>query len=274
MRLFQFLNNLALLIVPSLATPVHSATLTPSNPAFFSVADGFPPPDSPPLLPFLNASDVSWHPGANKTLTGHPNRLMGTIAYAPDILVPLAGRFSTYFNGNEDGQIPFLSPEELVSVTARTATRLQCEYVFSNAIHQLLIFPRNYLDPDSGFRKDQWTREQISLAVRMPAQDIVSGGGPWTARQRMLLRIVDEQVDLNHKSALETMHEALAVLGDGGEGVILGSGDVVEVLSLFGLFSTYCSISNSMRVEVETDYTVAEIILHQLLEGVKPNTAS
>jgi hypothetical protein len=237
MRRSRFFRSLGWLLRGILAGPIPLGALSTRG-------NGFTPLDSGPLLPALRDLNVS-DPDARAILATIPNHLMGTAAYAPGMMVPLHAGFAAL----GDARKRLLPLSDAAVVATRSTARMDCEYVFSNWLHLLAVLPSSLTD--GGF-DGSWNRTKLSEVFRMSSDAVARGDGPWSPRQRRLIKIVDEQVDKGRTNDLETMRSALS---------LLSGGEVVEALMIHGLFGTYCGIAKGLRVEIETSSTVPDRII-------------
>jgi alkylhydroperoxidase family enzyme len=76
-------------------------------------------------------------------------------------------------------------------------------------------------------------------AIGCTAESVVNGEGPWSERDRLLLRIVDEQL-ATYTNEPTTIQDAQQVLTDA---------EVVEVLIIIGTYSTLARILRGLKVD-------------------------
>lgn len=86
----------------------------------------------------------------------------------------------------------------------------------------------------------------------MSAGAVADGDGPYDFRQRALIKMVDEQVDHGKTIFNSTMVE-LKTYNVTAE-------QLVEALIMHGLIGTYCSVLKGIRVEIDPDYSVANMV--------------
>lgn len=75
-------------------------------------------------------------------------------------------------------------------------------------------------------------------AIGCSAADVRAGKGPWTDRDRAILRVVDEQLE-TYTNKQETLKDALAVLG---------SEDLVEVLMVMGTYALIAKVIRGLKM--------------------------
>lgn len=71
------------------------------------------------------------------------------------------------------------------------------------------------------------------------ASSVCRGEGPWTDRQRVILRVVDEQL-ATYTNTPGTIRDAVEMLGHA---------ELVEVLIILGTYSTLARIINGLRID-------------------------
>ena len=204
----------------------------------------FTPADSPPLVPLFNTSEAK-SPAVLEALhtIPFPRTLLSTLAHAQGLFVPLMGVLGHSFDGRER----ILSISDWLSIVCRVGCRLDAEYVFANNVHGLTIVG--------------WDAAKIN-ELNMTAADIRSGLGPWTRRERIIFKVVDEQIDLGRTNKLETIHEALE---------ILSVPELVEVLIMTGTYTTFAGVCRGLRVAQDStmpglDATIRRIITSNYFE--------
>ena len=74
-------------------------------------------------------------------------------------------------------------------------------------------------------------------------EDVRGGKGPWTERERIVLRMVDEQL-ASYTNEEETIRDALRVMGHG---------EVVEILIVIGLYALIARVINGLRIEDDAE---------------------
>ncbi|KAH8433010.1 carboxymuconolactone decarboxylase family protein [Aspergillus melleus] len=109
-------------------------------------------------------------------------------------------------------------------IVLRVATVLDCKYEWD------VNLP---VSEAHGMPQDKIQR------IGCPASSVVSGKGPWTDRERVLLRLVDEQL-AKYTNAEETIREALGCLSEGA---------LVEVLIVIGLYATLARLIKGLRID-------------------------
>lgn len=196
----------------------------------------FTPKDSLPLVPLFNATDAD--PAVIKALKTipFPRTMLSTLAHAQGLFIPLMG----VLGGAFDGRIRILPIADWLTIVCRTGIRLDAEYVFDNNAHALEIIG--------------WSFDKIN-ALNMSVVDINSGLGPWTHRERVLLRVIDEQLEARTNS-LTTIAEAQT---------IFSVPELVEALIMIGTYTTFAGVARGLRVAEDSampglDDTIRRII--------------
>ncbi len=97
-------------------------------------------------------------------------------------------------------------------------------------------------------------------AIGASRESVVAGEGPWTERDRLILRIVDEQL-ATYTNQTETIEEAKKFLSDA---------ELVEVLIIIG---AYCMLARVLRgLKVDDDQPIRPPgLMNALRESVTPD---
>jgi len=132
----------------------------------------------------------------------------------------LAGVIGGCFDSNTR-KIPLLDWQLIV---LRTATTLGAKYEYDVNLPVAEVY--------------EMSQEKIDL-MGCSAQDVRSGKGPWTDRERIILRIVDEQL-ASYTNVPQTIRDALE---------ILTTEDVVEVLIILGTYALIARVINGLKID-------------------------
>jgi len=248
MKFLAFLSFASLLSL-MVAAPQNPPSIATSSAPTSSVTDGIPPPqhmypnitftptDHLPLVPLFN--DTGADPAVIKALKTipFPRTLLSTLAHAQGLFVPLMG----ILGGSFDGLIRILPIEDWLMIVCRTGIRLDAEYVFDNNAHALEIVG--------------WSFDKIN-SLNMSRTDIEDGYGRWTNRERVLLRIIDEQLEDGRTNKLETVNEALT---------ILSVPELVESLILIGTYTTFAGVARGLRVAEDSAMVGLDSVIRRII---------
>ncbi|KAK3368345.1 hypothetical protein B0H63DRAFT_565056 [Podospora didyma] len=219
-----------------------STTTTSSGGTVTSAAPGkypsivFTPADSPPLVPLFDTTNAD--PAVIKALKTipFPRTMLSTLAHAEGLFVPLMGVLGSSFDGTKRN----LAIDDWLMIVCRTGILLDAQYVFDNNVHGLTIVG--------------WDFNKIN-SLNMTHADIVAGQGPWTHRQRILLRIIDEQID-RRSNDLQTIEEALT---------ILTIPELVESLIMIGTYTTFSGVARGLRVAQDSTMPGLDGIIRKII---------
>jgi hypothetical protein len=94
------------------------------------------------------------------------------------------------------------------------------------------------------------------------AASVVAGEGPWSARDRLILRVVDEQLATytNEKTTIEEAREGLGVE------------ELVEVLIILGTYALIARVINGLRIDDDQPIRpegLAEMLRKSVTETVR-----
>ncbi|KAL3258126.1 hypothetical protein ABHI18_006289 [Aspergillus niger] len=76
-------------------------------------------------------------------------------------------------------------------------------------------------------------------AIGCSIEDVMEGRGPWSDRDRVILRLIEEQLS-TYDNKPETVKDALR---------LLSVGDVVEVLMIIGVYALLARVINGLKVD-------------------------
>lgn len=143
------------------------------------------------------------------------------LAHTHGLYPHLAGVIGGCFDG-KTRRIPLLDWQLIV---LRTATTLQAKYEYDVNLPVAEVYGMG--------------DEKIAAIDTCAPADIVAGKGPWSARERVILRIVDEQLK-TYTNDEQTIKEALE---------ILSKEDLVEVLVILGTYALIARVINACRID-------------------------
>lgn len=132
----------------------------------------------------------------------------------------LTGVIGGCFDG-QTRKIPLLDWQLIV---LRTATTLGAKYEYDVNLPVAEVY--------------EMPQEKIEL-MGCSVEDVKEGKGPWTVRDRAILRVVDEQL-ATYTNEEQTIKDALEVLG---------TEDLVEVLIVLGTYALIARVINALRID-------------------------
>ena len=199
-------------ILPRVDAPLPAPAANSSSP---------PPPatSGAPLVPLADSSTLPF--AAQQALLTIPfkRNLLSTLANAKGLFVPLMG----ILGGTFDARIRILPGVDWQLIVLRIGKRADAPYVYSNnaIAASIMGMPKDKID-----------------SFDMDPEDVVQGKGPWSGRDRLILRIVDEQL-ANRTNAEQTIQDALQVLT---------VPELVEALIIQGTYCTFAGVVRGLRV--------------------------
>lgn len=219
----------------TLSTVTATGTSGPKPKKYPSI--NFTPADSPPLVPLYNSTGAD--PEVVKALKTipFPRTLLSTLAHAEGLFVPLMGILGHSF----DGKVRILPITDWFTIVLRVACRLDAQYVFDNNVFGMEVVgvPQPKIN-----------------SFNMTAADVRDGLGPWTGRERLLLRIVDEQIDLGRTNRVSTINEALQ---------ILEVPELVEALIMCGTYQLFAGVVKGLRVAQDSSMPGLEKVVRRII---------
>lgn len=131
---------------------------------------------------------------------------------------------TSIIGGCFDGRVRKIPLLDWQLIVLRTATTLGAKYEYDVNLPVAEVY--------------EMPQEKID-AMGCPAEDICSGKGPWSDRDRLILRIVDEQLK-TYTNEPQTIKDALEVLT---------KEDLVEVLIILGTYSLIARVINALKID-------------------------
>ena len=177
------------------------------------------------LVPYPKVDDLP--PSLRDKLNILPFRrnILLTIANSHGLAPHLLGLIGACFDGTQRG-LPTL---EWQLIVLRTATNLKAKYEYdvNLPVAEVHNMPQEKID-------------NIASPTSV-IQDTTQG--PWTARDRVLLRLVDEQV-ATYKNEEKTVQDAVE---------LLGTDMVVEVIIVIGIYALLARLIKGLRVDDDAE---------------------
>ncbi|KAL5363407.1 AhpD-like protein [Aspergillus floccosus] len=177
------------------------------------------------LVPYPNLEDLP--PVVHDKLQILPFRrnILFTIARSHGLAPHLLGLIGACFDGSQR-KLPTLDWQLIVLRTA-TVLGAQYEWDVNLPVAEVYEMPQEKIDN-----------------IDCPAEDILdSAKGPWTDRNRVLLRLVDEQL-ATYSNEAKTVMDAVQMLGPDL---------VVEALIVIGLYALLARLLKGLRVDEDPE---------------------
>jgi alkylhydroperoxidase family enzyme len=143
-----------------------------------------------------------------------------TLAHSHGLFPHFSGLLGACFDGKQRN-IPVLDWQLIV---LRIATILKAKYEFevNQPVAEVFGFPKEKMD-----------------AIECSIQEVLDGRGPWTDRDRVILRLIDEQL-ATYDNKPETVEDALK---------LLSVEEIVEVLMMIGIYALLARVIKGLRVD-------------------------
>ncbi|KAF5862429.1 hypothetical protein ETB97_011703 [Aspergillus alliaceus] len=143
-----------------------------------------------------------------------------TLAHSHGLFPHFSGLLGACFDGKQRS-IPVL---EWQLIVLRVATLLKAKYEFevNQPVAEVFGFPQEKMD-----------------TIGCSINDVLEGKGPWTDRDRVILRLIEEQLEA-YDNKQETVKDALK---------LLSVGDVVEVLMIIGVYASLARVIKGLKVD-------------------------
>jgi len=172
------------------------------------------------LVPYVDVSSAP--PAIADKINVLPFRrnIFRLLGHSHGLFPHVMGIIGGCFNG-QVRKIPLLDWQLIV---LRTATVLDAKYEYDVNVPVAEIY-------DLGQDKIQ--------AMGCTAQSVINGEGPWNERQRLILRVVDEQL-ATYSNDPQTIQDALKVLS---------VEDLVEVLIILGTYALIARVIRALKID-------------------------
>ncbi|KAI1399164.1 AhpD-like protein [Hypoxylon fuscum] len=172
------------------------------------------------LVPYVDANTAP--PQIAKMIKVHDFRrnIFLTLAHSQGLFPNVMGVIGGCFRG-ETRTVPLLDWQLIV---LRVATKVGAKYMYdvNLPVCEIYEMPQDKID-----------------AIGCSPESVLKGEGPWTERDRLILRVVDEQLaTMTNKE--ETIEEALKVLSNE---------EMVEVLIIIGAYCMLARIIRGLKVD-------------------------
>jgi hypothetical protein len=195
-----------------------------------------PPPDSPPLIQPIDTSELKFETQQALQVIPFKRTLLSTLARAQPIFIPLAATLGTTFDGTKR----ILPAQDWQLIVLRIGKRANAPYVFTNN-----VFAAEVMGMPEAKRN----------SFDMAPEDILAGKGPWSKRDRLILRIVDEQL-ATRTNSVEAIQQALKVLTEA---------EVVEALIIHGLYCLFAGVTRGLRVAEDSSLPGLENVVREIV---------
>ena len=142
------------------------------------------------------------------------------LAHSPGLFPHLSGLLGACFDGKQR-LLPVLD-WQLIVLRVATVLKAKYEYEVNLPVAEVFGFP-----------------EEKIQEIGCSRQAVRQGKGPWTPRDRVILRIVDEQLD-TYENQPDTITDALNVLS---------VEELVEVLMMIGIYALLARVMKALKVD-------------------------
>ncbi|KAJ3580090.1 hypothetical protein NPX13_g483 [Xylaria arbuscula] len=177
------------------------------------------------LVPYVDPNEAPEEIASKLRVHDFRRNIFLILAHSPGLFPNVMGLIGGCFRG-ETRTIPLLDWQLIV---LRVATKVGAKYMYDVNLPVCELYE---MDP-----------AKIE-AIGTSTESVVNGEGPWNKRDRLILRIVDEQL-ATFTNTNETVEEALTVLSNA---------ELVEVLIIIG---AYCMLARILRgLKVDDDQPI------------------
>ncbi|PWY80631.1 hypothetical protein BO70DRAFT_362582 [Aspergillus heteromorphus CBS 117.55] len=174
------------------------------------------------LVPYI---DLESAPSViNEKLKVLPFRrnILLTLAHSHGLFPHFSGLLGACFDGKQR-KIPVFD-WQLIVLRIGTVLKAQYEYDVNLPVAEVFGFPQEKID-----------------AIGCSIQDVLEGKGPWTDRDRVILRVIEEQL-ATYDNNPDTVKDALN---------LLTVEDLVEALMIIGIYALLARVINGLKVDID-----------------------
>ncbi|PYH71013.1 carboxymuconolactone decarboxylase family protein [Aspergillus vadensis CBS 113365] len=172
------------------------------------------------LVPYVNPDSAP--PNIQEKLKVLPFRrnILLTLAHSHGLFPHISGLLGACFDGNQRS-IPV---HEWQLIVLRVGTVLQAKYEIdvNKPVAEVFGFPQEKFN-----------------AIGCSIEEVMKGRGPWSNRDRVILRMTEEQLS-TYDNKPETIEDALK---------LLSVGDVVEILLIIGVYAMLARVIKGLKVD-------------------------
>ena len=172
------------------------------------------------LVPYVDPNTVPQAVQEKLKVLPFRRNIFYLLGHSHGLFPHLTGVIGGCFDG-QTRKIPLLDWQLIV---LRTATTLGAKYEYDVNLPVAEVYGM--------------PQEKIDL-MGCSVEDVKTGKGPWTTRERVILRVVDEQL-ASYTNEEQTIKEAVE---------ILGTEDLVEVLIILGTYALIARVINALRID-------------------------
>ncbi|KAF7596922.1 hypothetical protein BBP40_011967 [Aspergillus hancockii] len=172
------------------------------------------------LVPYVDSESAP--PAIQEKLKVLPFRrnILLTLAHSHGLFPHFSDLLGACFDGKQR-KIPVFD-WQLIVLRIATILMAKYEYEVNLPVAEVFGFPQAKID-----------------AIGSSIRDIEEGKGPWTDRDRVILRLIDEQL-ATYDNRPETVKDALN---------LLSVEDLVEVLMMIGIYASLARVIKALKVD-------------------------
>lgn len=191
------------------------------------------------LIPYVDAANAA--PAVRDKLKVLPFRrnIFLLLGHSSGLFPPLMGVIGGCFDSNVR-RLPLLDWQLIV---LRTATMLGAQYEYDVNIPVARVYGMDQAKVDA-------------IDAKMSAEEVKDGKGPWTVRDRIILRIVDEQL-ATYTNEEETILAARK---------ILTVEELVEVLIILGTYALIARVIRGLKIDDDAEIPGLEEMLKKAVK--------
>ena len=191
------------------------------------------------LVPYVDAATAPQAVQDKLKVLPFRRNIFLLLGHSPGLSPPLMGVIGGCFDGNVR-TVPLLDWQLIV---LRTATSLGAQYEYDVNIPVARVYGMEQAKIDA-------------IDAKISAEDVKAGKGPWTERERIILRIVDEQL-ATYTNEEETVLEARK---------LLNVQELVEVLIILGTYALIARVIRGLRIDDDKEIPGLEDMLRKAVK--------
>ncbi|KAI2950384.1 hypothetical protein CBS147323_10708 [Aspergillus niger] len=172
------------------------------------------------LVPYVDPDTAPPDIQAKLKVLPFRRNILLTLAHSNGLFPHFSGLLGACFDGNQRS-IP-VHEWQLIVLRVGTVTKAKYEIDVNKPVAEVFGFPQEKFN-----------------AIGCSIEDVMEGRGPWSERDRVILRLIEEQLS-TYDNKPETVKDALK---------LLSVGDVVEVLMIIGVYALLARVINGPKVD-------------------------
>ncbi|OJJ70094.1 hypothetical protein ASPBRDRAFT_31971 [Aspergillus brasiliensis CBS 101740] len=172
------------------------------------------------LVPYVDPERAPPHIQEKLKVLPFRRNILLVLAHSQGLFPHFSGLLGACFDGHQRS-IP-VHEWQLIVLRVGTVLKAKYEIDVNKPVAEVFEFPQEKFD-----------------AIGCSIEDVIQGRGPWNDRDRVILRLIEEQLR-TYDNEPGTVEDALK---------LLSIGDVVEVLMIIGVYASLARVIKGLKVD-------------------------